>query len=166
MAQIVYLQRMSCLRVYVHAVWGVKYRDAVLTREMYPCIVDTMHAQLVSRGHLPIISNGVEDHIHSLFRFNCREDIGLTMKAIKGTSSENLNVAFFRDVAPFRWQGGYGVFSVSKKCLDETEDYIHRQVAIHAHRKLLFTKEYDTYIQEEDWDEDETVPYVMDLADR
>jgi len=134
---------------------------------MYPSLVDTIHAQLVTRGHKPIVTNGVEDHIHSVFRFNCREDVGDTMKAIKGTSSLNLNAAFFAKEAPFRWQGGYGIFSVSKKLLDSAVGYVERQQAIHANRKQLsFVKEYEQLVVRETWDEDETVPYMVDLVDR
>ena len=158
---------MSYLKVYIHAVWSVKYRDALLTPEMNPALVESIHGLLVARGHKPIATNSERDHAHTLFRFSCREDIGDTMQAIKGGSSKVLNEAFFSEATPFRWQGGYGAFSVCPTHVKGKAQYIRDQQIIHTRRR--FEEEYLEMLSEHpplELDDEESVPYWRPLEDR
>jgi REP element-mobilizing transposase RayT len=53
----------------------------------------------------------------------------------------------------FRWQAGYGAFSVSKSNLDSVKDYVLNQ-EIH-HRKMTFQDELRSILRKHDieWDE-------------
>ena len=158
---------MSCIRVYVHAVWAVKYRDAVLTREMRPLLIASINGLLRKRGHTPIITNFEPDHVHTIFKFSCREDIGLAMKAAKGGSSKAINENFFSSDKKFRWQGGYGAFSVCPSHVESKKQYVRDQEIIHARRR--FEEEYDQMIDEcpEDLhDPEEHRHYFDPLMDR
>lgn len=138
---------MSLVKCYVHAVWAVKYRRRLLDRErMRGVLVQSVHEMLVARGHYPIITNFEPDHVHSIFGFSMREDISLTMKAVKGGSSRRLNEVFFGADAPFRWQKGYGVFSVCPTHVGSKAQYVRDQQIIHAYRDFL--KEYDQLVAE------------------
>ena len=135
---------MSLLKCYVHAVWAVKYRQRLLGPEMKTELIDSIHGLLKSRGHQPIITNFEPDHVHSLFRFSMREDIGSAMKALKGGSSQRQNEVFFKHntATPFRWQGGYAVFSVCPTHVRSKAQYVRDQRIIHERRAFL-----DEYVQ-------------------
>ena len=139
---------MSAIRVYVHAVWAVKYRRALLQPDEVISLRRFIHTALNVRGHAPIVTNAEPDHLHTLFRFNCREDIGAVMHDIKGNSSKLLNADRSALGLPrFKWQGGYGAFSVSFSGLDAVEAYIRDQQRIHAARRRTFLDEYDELVR-------------------
>ena len=143
---------MSAIRVYVHAVWAVKFRRALLLPDEVPPLREFIHTALTTRGHEPIISNAEPDHLHMLFRFSCREDIGAVMNDIKGNSSRRLNEdRRARGLPDFRWQGGYGAFSVSFSGLTNVKAYIRDQRRIHAARRGTFLEEYDELIRSTTW---------------
>ena len=158
---------MSLIKIYLHAVWAVKYRDAVLTKEMKPALIDSIHGLLREKGHTPIITNYEPDHIHALFRFSAREDIGTTMQALKGGSSKVLNQRFFSHSRPFRWQGGYAAFSICPTHVKGKAQYVRDQEIIHANRR--FEEEYYEMLAEHppvDLDDKPSKPYWEPLADR
>ena len=143
---------MSAIRVYVHVVWAVKFRRALLLPDEVPVLRDFIHTALTARGHEPLITNAEPDHLHTLFRFSCREDIGATMNDVKGNSSRELNKERRASGLPdFKWQGGYGAFSVSYSGLDGVKVYIRDQQRIHATRRGTFLEEYDELIRLTTW---------------
>ncbi|HCI69523.1 MAG TPA: transposase, partial [Balneola sp.] len=60
------------------------------------------------------IINGIEDHVHCLFRLKSSQNPAEVIKLIKGESSFWINKNVILD-DKFEWQVGYGVFSVSEK---------------------------------------------------
>ena len=143
---------MSAIRVYVHAVWAVKYRRALIEPPELSPLIEHIETTLTTRGHSPIVTNAEPDHLHTLFRFSCREDIGALMNDVKGNSSRLLNEirrAEGREL--FRWQGGYGAFSVSFSGLEPVKRYISEQERIHAARRQTFLEEYDELIKKTTW---------------
>ena len=127
---------MSLLRIYIHAVWAVKYRDALLSKEIKPMLVDSIHGLLAFHGHRPIITNCEPDHVHTLFRYMANQQhMGELMKAVKGGSSRTINEAFFDPARPFRFQGGYGAFSVCPTHVAGKAQYIRDQEIIHQQRR-------------------------------
>ena len=133
---------MSLIRIHVHVVWSVKYRAALID----PAWRETLHpfidGAIRARGHTPIETNTQEDHLHSVFRFSAREDIGDLLQHVKGESSRMINRELFRGDQRFRWQGGYGAFAVSYSALPTVIQYIRDQDEIHARRRLKFLSEY------------------------
>ena len=143
---------MSAIRVYVHAVWAVKFRRALIAPSELSPLIEHIETALTTRGHKPIITNAEPDHLHTLFRFSCREDIGALMNDVKGNSSKLLNKgrsAEGREL--FRWQGGYGAFSVSFSGLEGVKGYIRDQQRIHAARRGTFLDEYEELIRLTTW---------------
>lgn len=140
------LREVSLIKIYLHAVWAVKYRDAVLQPEMKPLVVDTIHSLLAARGHRPIVTNFEPDHLHALFRWSAKEPLPTTMQAVKGASSKSLNDVYFAGEAPFRWQGGYAAFSVCPTHVQSKAQYVRDQQLIHARR--AFEREYAELLAE------------------
>ena len=143
---------MSAIRVYVHAVWAVKYRRALIKPAERSVLIEFIDTALANRGHEPVVTNAQPDHLHTLFRFSCREDIGALMNDIKGNSSRQLNEARRAERrCRFRWQGGYGAFSVAYSGLEAVKRYIIDQERIHAMRRQNFLEEYDELIAKTTW---------------
>ena len=70
------------------------------------------------------------DHVHVLVRFPTTVSIADLVRRIKGASS-HLVTHVLRSPEPFKWQGGYGVFSVSRRHVPVVRDYVLNQEQHH-----------------------------------
>ena len=73
----------------------------------------------------------MDDHVHVLVRLPTSIYVGELVKQMKGATSHLIN-----HMGPerhrLRWQGGYGVFSVSRRHVPLITRYILRQPEHHA----------------------------------
>src|SRR6266566_9715573 len=113
--------------VYIHLVFSTKHRQPFL-RDVE--MRTRLHSQLggISKtlGCAPILSGGVEDHVHLLARFGRTITQAEWVKELKRVSNLWLKERG-RDYAGFEWQGGYADFSVSQSNLDQVKLYIANQ---------------------------------------
>ena len=126
--------------VYVHFVWKTKRRAPLITTsieaDLYACIV----AKCESLGCMPITIGGIEDHVHLLLKLNHTITMSQLVGQAKGASSHmirNLLRERGEENAYFRWQQGYGAFSVNYRELDRTIEYIHSQKEHHQTNQLI-----------------------------
>jgi REP element-mobilizing transposase RayT len=83
-----------------------------------------------------IAIGGDLDHVHLLARLPPSLAVSTLVGETKGASSHLMN----HDVAPnreFKWQGAYGVLSVSPHSLPTVIDYIKTQKERHANRRTF-----------------------------
>ena len=96
--------------------------------------------------------NGTTDHIHLLVSLPPRVSVSEALRFLKSNSS-----GWVHDRWPkrgsFRWQLGYGAFSVSKSNVPEVLQYITNQ-EMH-HKKVLFKQEFIEFLQRHTIDYDE-----------
>jgi putative transposase len=123
-------------QLYVHVVWSTWNRLPLINEhiesELYSAIVKKCR-QLECK---PIAINGTEDHIHLLVSLHPKISTSRLVKDIKGSSSHLIT----HEIAPnefFKWQGGFGVFSVSKGDLQKVRAYIKNQKNHHHEGGLL-----------------------------
>lgn len=136
----------SLTKLYVHIVFHVKNnKHGIRTTEM-PELFAYMGTVIKDNQSIPIIINGVDDHVHILCVLSKNVALAKLVEEIKRHSSRWIKT---RDpyYANFGWQGGYGGFSVSPSVHDKTKAYIERQAEHHRERSfkeeyLLFLKEY------------------------
>jgi len=79
---------------------------------------------------------GIEDHVHLLVRFPTTLAVAPLLKEVKGASSHLMT----HEVMPsefFKWQGGYGAFTVSKNGVKAVENSIANQKKHHAEKGLV-----------------------------
>lgn len=95
---------------YIHIVFAVKHREAILTpglhTEFARYITPILHdckATLIAEGGMP-------DHVHLLIDLGRESSIATLLREIKSKSSSWLRKKLEKE---FSWQGGYGYFSVS-----------------------------------------------------
>jgi len=122
----------------IHAVFAVKYRDAVIDNSFKQRLYKYIAAIIQNNHHKLLSIGGVEDHIHILFGLNPSESISSIMMKIKRDSSMWINTNHLTK-RHFQWQSGYGAFSVSKSAIDKTVKYINNQET--HHRKTSFRDE-------------------------
>ena len=82
---------------------------------------------------------GTMDHLHILFKSPPRISISELMKKIKGNSSKWMNEKHI-GANKFKWQIGYGAFSVSESIVPKVSEYIGNQEE--HHRKFTFRQEF------------------------
>ena len=124
-------------QLYLHLVWSTWRRypylgDAVLRQRVYECINATctrLRSDVLAIG-------GIEDHVHVLVRPAATISPAELVKRMKGASSHMVNY----DIGGpdyFKWQGGYGAFSVSKRHVPMIRDYVLRQEEHHREQHLF-----------------------------
>ena len=82
-----------------------------------------------------IAIGGMDDHVHLLVRVPAAVSAAALVKQLKGASSHMVNHEIEKPFG-FRWQGGYGAFSVSKRLLPLVKDYVLRQEEHHRMGKI------------------------------
>ena len=143
----------SLSAVYGHLIFSTKergpfFRDAAKRAELH-AYLGGISKQL---DCAPIMVGGVEDHVHLLGRIGRTITHAHWVKELKRVSSIWLKQQG-RAYADFRWQAGYGLFSVSQSNLDQVREYIAKQEE--HHRKLTFQDEFRLILQRHhvEWDE-------------
>lgn len=127
--------RSACAQLYFHAVTSVKFRRALISPDWEDSLYEIMADQFKRMGHTPIVINGVKDHLHLLWRHNRNVSIPDTMQKVKGNGSHWVNQKCLTEQL-FRFQGGYGIFSVSRDRVPMVKNYILNQKAHHAQSSL------------------------------
>jgi putative transposase len=147
----------SLSAVYIHLVFSTKERRPFLRDET---IRESLHSYLggISKQLkcAPIITGGMDDHVHLLARFGRTITQAEWVKELKRVSNRWLKEKHL--IRDFEWQGGYADFSVSASKLEIVKKYIANQQ--HHHRKMSFQDELRTLLRRHDveWDEE----YIWD----
>ncbi|MCB9339469.1 MAG: transposase [Lewinellaceae bacterium] len=149
--------------VYIHAIWTTKYRLPILPKPIrYPLFEHFRETAKDKEIDLRIV-NGVEDHVHCLFRLSSTQTYAWVLQMLKGGSSNWLNEQYFEqpagrkimenakapeqklqrywekylaEVGRFSWQDGYGALSVSPQNVGKATRYIFNQEKHHLEKSL------------------------------
>jgi len=135
---------MSYVRVWIHAVWGTKNREHLLTREIRPRVLS--HIQENARLKEIYIDrlNGYTDHLHCLFGLNADTTIAKTLQLIKGESAYWMNKERMIPVK-FEWADEYYAVSVSESALGDVRAYIDNQEE--HHKKKTYAVEVAEFLE-------------------
>lgn len=146
----------SKIKIWVHAILGVKYREALITTEIETALHEIVRNEFI-KCKCPLHSlNGTADHLHALFLLHPDLSIRQAMKQIKGASSHAINQS---KLIPYKfaWQVGFGAFSISESHIQTVRQYIANQKE--HHKKMTFEEEYRRFMELyglEESDEEET----------
>ncbi len=136
----------SLSKLFVHIIFHVKDSNETYIRKSdYTKLHAYIGSIIKDNDSIPIIINGIQDHIHILCVQSKNIAISKLVEEIKRHSSRWLkqNDNFYR---VFAWQNGYGAFSVSPSLHDKTYKYIQNQEE--HHKKLSFKDEYVLFLKE------------------
>lgn len=142
----------SLSAVYIHLVFSTKERRPFLRDETTRMSVHSYLGGISKQlGCAPIMTGGMEDHVHLLARFGRTITQAEWVKELKRVS--NLWIKEQYAIRNFEWQAGYADFSVSCSSLDHVKRYIEHQQE--HHRKFSFQDELRALFRKNgvEWDE-------------
>ncbi|MEO8886828.1 MAG: IS200/IS605 family transposase [Mucilaginibacter sp.] len=148
-------------QLYIHCVFAVKYREAIIQPEWEERLHKYMSGIVQNNGHKLLAINSASDHLHLFIGLNPNQSISELMRMVKGDSSEFINKEKLTKTK-FSWQDGYGAFSNSRSQIDAVVKYIVNQKQHHL--KKSFKDEYLEILKDYEVDYDEK--YIFkDLID-
>ena len=134
-------------QLYIHCVFAVKYREALLLPEWDERLRLYITAIAQNHNHKMLAINNVHDHLHFFVGLNPAQSISDMMRIVKSDSSEWINVEKLTK-RKFQWQEGYGAFSHSKSQVSQVVAYIQNQQE--HHKKTTFLEEYKKTLKDFD----------------
>ena len=148
----------SLVQNYMHIVFSTKHRLPLLEDH---AIRDQMHRYLAgicsNQKSPPIIVGGHIDHVHVVCRLSKSLTVENFLRELKVESSKWMKTKG-QPFGNFRWQAGYGAFSVSPSHLKELIRYVQNQDEHHT--KETFQDEFRRLLRKYDIPFDER--YVWD----
>ena len=128
--------RRNKLALYVHLVWATWNRLPLITPNIERMVYRVTGQEVVKYGCEVVAINGTDDHVHLLVTLPTTIDIATLVKQAKGVSSHAINDTMQLST-PFKWQGSYGAYTVSRWDVDRVVAYIKRQKEHHAAGELV-----------------------------
>ena len=129
------MMRRPYVHLFCHLVWGTWDRLPLIGCDAEPRLYGALQDKLRELDCMPIAVGGVEDHVHVLCQFPPTIAISYLVQQLKGGSSHLMtHEVLGRD--EFKWQGGYGAFTLHRDLVPEVRDYILAQKQHHADRHL------------------------------
>jgi REP element-mobilizing transposase RayT len=145
-------------KLYTHIVFSTKNRAPLLHDVS---VRSETHAYLGgicrNRESPPLAIGGTEDHVHILCNLSRKMAAARLIQALKRDSSRWIK-SKGPDLLSFRWQEGYGVFSVSPSHVEALRKYIenqaehHQQISFQDELRNLFRKYCIEYDERYVWD--------------
>ena len=151
----------SSVKLWVHLVWSTHGRERQLTSELRPKLFRHMlnYAQDENLDFERI--NVQPEHVHVLINLASDTSVMNVTKKIKGESSHWINENRMTKER-FRWQRGYGAFSVSASQVEKVKRYIENQEQ--HHQIHSFEEEYQNWLKNYDMGEtDESVEGIFNI---
>lgn len=129
----------SLAKVYVHIVFSTKHREKLIVKEVRNELYSYIGG-ILKNVSSPLISiGGTSDHIHILCLQSKLITSAKLVEEIKRSSSKWIK-SQHEKVKNFRWQNGYGIFSISRGHVETVINYINNQEE--HHRKDDFKAEF------------------------
>ena len=123
--------RESLVQLYVHIVWSTWDRLPLIAPELEQAIYACIQSECKALNTEPIAIGGTCDHVHLLARIPASLSVSALVKQVKGSSS-HLVTHVLSPLAAFKWQGGYGAFSVSPDRVPVVRSYVVDQKMHHG----------------------------------
>lgn len=148
-------------QIYIHVVFSVKYRQPLISKTWKDDLFKYITGIITHKNQLLIAINGVEDHVHILISIKPDCILSDLVRDIKANSSRWINDKKLLNQV-FRWQNGFGAFSIGRSDVDYLIKYITHQESHHS--KKSFEQEYLNLLEENEIDFN--MEYVIDPLDK
>ena len=135
----------SLSKLYTHIVFHTKHNQDLIKADVENELFAYLGGILKSNKCVPIVINGIENHLHILCILSKNIALADLLEELKRKSSRWLKTkgAHYTD---FAWQGGYGAFSVSQGKVDVVKRYIENQKE--HHKTETIKDEYIRFLTE------------------
>jgi len=135
---------MSYVKLMIHAVWGAKNRQHLITKELRTVLLDHIKQNAREKEIYIDTINAQSEHVHCLLGLNADMALSKAINLIKGESSYWLNKQkVIND--KFEWAADYFAVSISESQIEKVRNYIRQQDE--HHRKISFVEEYSKFIK-------------------
>ncbi len=134
---------MAYVKIWIHAVWSTKNREAILQKEKRQQLFEHIRANAKSKEIYVDFINGMEDHVHCLIALNADMAIAKAVQLLKGESAFWANKTKLFNFK-LEWAEEYYAASVSESQTNKVRDYIKNQEE--HHRKITFQEEFDAFL--------------------
>lgn len=128
--------RRNRLSLFVHLVWATYDRLPMITPAIEPRLHRQIESEATKQRCIVLALNGMPDHVHVVLILPTTISISELVKQLKGVSSHFVNEVLQTET-PFKWQGSYGAFTVSRWDVDRVVGYVEHQKQRHAGADLL-----------------------------
>jgi len=132
----------TCGNILLHFIFSTHERCPLIK----PDVSGDLHAYIGGiireMDGTPLIVNGANDHVHILARIRPVYSAAEIMRVVKANSSKWVRGKWS---SSFRWQTGFGVFSVSESNVAEVIKYIAGQEE--HHRRQSFRDEFLAFLK-------------------
>ncbi len=143
----------SLSKLYIHIIFHVKSTFQKIKKDDQSELYSYIGSIIKQNDSIPIIINGVGDHVHILCVMSKNIALAKLVEEIKKNSSRWIKTknGYYQK---FGWQGGYTGFSVSQSVHDKTKRYIEGQEE--HHKKRTYQEEVKSFLDEYgiDYDDD------------
>ena len=143
--------------LHYHCVFSTHGRRDLILQDRLPDIHAYMGGIVRSLKGKALAIGGTTNHAHLLIGLPSLMAPATAVGKIKANLTGWVH-GTITAMSDFRWQDGYGAFSVSRSQIDTVASYIHTQVK--HHETITFEQEYLSLLQKHDIDYDER--YVLD----
>ena len=134
----------SLSSILVHLIFSTKNREPFITEVIEPELHPYL-AKIFRELKSPSLAiNGTSDHVHILFSLGRTINIAELVEELKTESSKWIKTKG-PEFRTFRWQRGYGAFSLGQSQVTTVKRYIARQ-KIH-HQRITFQEEYRKFLK-------------------
>ena len=127
-------------KLYVHLVWATWDHLPILSPDLITIVDRAVRHECVGLGVEVIAFGAVLDHAHLLARIPAKLSVTDLVKQVKGATSHLVNQ---RLGVPFKWQGGYGAFTVSASMVPRVREYVLNQEKHHQYGTTVPTAELE-----------------------
>ncbi len=120
----------SYTNILIHYIFSTKNREKCISNELQERLWPYMGGIARENKMKALAIGGIEDHIHLLILIPAKLSIAKAIQLIKGGASVWVHDTF-TNFKNFKWQEGYGAFSVSISHIEDTVAYINTQKEHH-----------------------------------
>lgn len=121
--------------LYVHVIWTVRAREALLTRPVRRVLVAHMQKEGGEKGLRVLAAGGADDHIHCLLQLMPVQNLAQVTRSLRVLTADWLNEAKLL-MAEFAWEEEYFAYSVSPSGVKQVVDFIGKQEEYHQTKTL------------------------------
>lgn len=121
--------------LYVHVIWSVRGREALLSKAVRRVLFVHMPKESAEKGIRIVAIDGVDDHVHCLLQLMPSQNLSQVVKSIRSSSMAWLNETRLLNVE-FAWEEDYYAYSVSPSGVKQVIDFIGKQEEYHKTKGL------------------------------
>ena len=125
---------MSYTRLYYHIVTATYRRYPLITPRLEPMLYAALRSKTDAVGGRLVRIGGITDHVHMVVALPPTLSVSQFARAAKSGSCYRMRQRVSPDA--FRWQSGYGAFTVSPRHMEPLIDYVAHQKEPHATNRL------------------------------